>query len=326
MKKRFLSYLFPSLCYSFIIFLRCCIFAFILSLPFASCGIWNKNYIFYVDVSLQMYAVRIPCVSNDGREREKRMQHTLKCGWKWMECQKNWEKEKKSRRVRKESYKSEFRWDNIYAMLKSVLDLLYRMKMKFSHCSLDSNNKWRNALTKLNWRPLKHFTHFHHRLIAPSYILKSCTLFRLSKCCIIFSFESKIRTVFSCALFSFAIRSPNQIKREYSIMQGTNTAMPPIRCYVNLTNAIFILNIVQSTHTQCVLVTAFRFDDLLLLINIGIYDGMPDRYTFVWWILLRNRRTKNIFKMFCLSRPRSIPFQVCKCIDFPWAIRWDIKN
>lgn len=66
-------------------------------------------------------------------------------------------------------------------------------------------------------------------------------------------------------------------------MEGTRIkAMPLTCCYFNLTNAIFILNILQYNHTrtQCVRLAAFQFDDLLLLINIGIYDGMPDRYTF----------------------------------------------
>lgn len=38
---------------------------------------------------------------------------------------------------------------------------------------------------------------------------------------------------------------------------------------------IFSLNI---AHTMAFNTTAFWFDDLLLLINFGIYDGMPDRY------------------------------------------------
>ena len=65
MKKRFLSHLFPSLD-SFIIFLffvyffcmRAVASTLLLRCFFAKFGVWNKNYIFYVDVSLQcMYAV-----------------------------------------------------------------------------------------------------------------------------------------------------------------------------------------------------------------------------------------------------------------------------
>lgn len=43
---------------------------------------------------------------------------------------------------------------------------------------------------------------------------------------------------------------------------------------------------------------AFQFDDLPLLINIGIYDGMPDRYTVHIspdGYSLRNEWTKSIF-------------------------------
>lgn len=84
MKKRFLSHLFPSL-YAFIILLFFALSSSVPLNPRCPKMVWNKNYIFYVDVSLldaTQYAFLVWAVM------EKECSIRWKCGWKWLECRK----------------------------------------------------------------------------------------------------------------------------------------------------------------------------------------------------------------------------------------------